>query len=140
MACTAEEYGIAIEVRSEALTSQTCPECGAIESPTRDGETLTCSCGFEGHADMTASETFLLKQEEAVTTIPRPMARPVCLTWDKHERRSTTGPETVEKSPRGAHEPEYPRGEPCLRGGDDVEPPSVRNPPRFSRGRRSKEL
>jgi putative transposase len=103
VACTAEEYGIAIEVRSEAWTSQTCPECGAIESTTRDGETLTCSCGFEGHADMTASETFLLKQEEAVTTIPRPMARPVCLKWDNHEWRSTTAAPRRRRNPNEEH-------------------------------------
>jgi putative transposase len=103
VACTAEDYGIAIEARSEAWTSQTCLECGAIESTTRDGETLTCSCGFEGHADMTASETFLLKQEEAVTTVPRPMARPVCLTWDNHEWRSTTAAPRRRRNPNEEH-------------------------------------
>ncbi|PSQ37329.1 IS200/IS605 family transposon protein TnpB, partial [Halobacteriales archaeon SW_12_69_24] len=42
---------------------------------------LTCSCGFEGHADLTASETFLRRHE---ANVPRPMARPVCLKWDDH--------------------------------------------------------
>ena len=80
LACTAEEYGISVEVRSEAWTSQTCPNCGSTENTTRHQDTLTCPCGFEGHADLTASETFLRRQ----TTVTRPMARPVCLKWDDH--------------------------------------------------------
>jgi putative transposase len=44
-------------------------------------DTLTCACGFEGHADLTASETFLKRYE----TVARPMARPVCLKWDSHD-------------------------------------------------------
>jgi hypothetical protein len=35
---------------------------------------LTCACGFEGHADLTASKTFLERQTEQAV---RPMARPV---------------------------------------------------------------
>jgi putative transposase len=103
VACTAEEYGIAIEEPSEAWTSQTCPACGAIESTIRHCETLTCPCGFEGHADLTASETFLLKQEEEVTTIPRPMARPVCLTWDNHEWRPTKAAPRWRRNPNEEH-------------------------------------
>ncbi|WP_255170983.1 RNA-guided endonuclease InsQ/TnpB family protein [Natrononativus amylolyticus] len=80
LACTAEEYGISVEVRSEAWTSQECPNCGSTEGTTRHCDTLTCPCGFEGHADLTASETFLRRQ----TTVTRSMARPVCLKWDDH--------------------------------------------------------
>ncbi len=81
LACTAEEYGMSVEVRSEAWTSQGCPNCGSTEDTTRHRDTLTCPCGFEGHADLVASETFLRRQ----TTVPRSMARPVCLKWDNHE-------------------------------------------------------
>lgn len=84
--CTAEEYGIGIEERSEAWTSQTCPTCGSTERTVRHEDTLTCSCGFEGHADLSASESFLKQQ----TDITRPMARPVRLQWDNHEWRPTT--------------------------------------------------
>ncbi|WP_123622220.1 RNA-guided endonuclease TnpB family protein [Halorubrum sp. CSM-61] len=82
LACTAEEYGISVEVRSEAWTSQECPQCGSRDRTMRHQDTLTCPCGFEGHADLTASETFLERQigDEA-----RPMARPVRFEWDDHE-------------------------------------------------------
>ena len=80
LACTAEEFGITVEARSEAWTSQECPNCGSTERTTRHQDSLTCACGFEGHADLTASETFLRRQEEAV----RPMARPVRFKWDDH--------------------------------------------------------
>jgi len=82
LACTAEEYGIGVEVRSEAWTSRTCPNCGSTADTTRHRDTLTCECGYEGHADLTASETFLRRHEDDVA---RPMARPVRLTWDDHE-------------------------------------------------------
>ncbi|SHG58125.1 IS200/IS605 family transposase [Halobaculum gomorrense] len=81
LACTAEELGIAVEVRSEAWTSQECPQCGSTDRTTRHRDTLTCPCGFEGHADLTASETFLRRQ----TTVTRSMARPVRLKWNDHE-------------------------------------------------------
>jgi putative transposase len=78
---TAEEYGITVRVRSEAWTSQECPQCGSTERTTRHRDTLTCPCGFEGHADLTASQTFLERQiKQAV----RPMARPVRFEWDDH--------------------------------------------------------
>jgi len=51
LACTAEEYGISVELRSEAWTSQECPQCGSTDRTTRHRDTLTCPCGFEGHAD-----------------------------------------------------------------------------------------
>jgi len=61
LSCVCEVYGISLEAESEAWTSQTCPECGDHEETVRHGDTLTCPCGFEGHADLTASETFLRK-------------------------------------------------------------------------------
>ncbi len=103
LACTAEEYGIDVEVRCEAWTSQTCPDCGSIESTTRHRDTLTCTCGFEGHADLTAAATFL-REQEGEDALARPMARPVCLTWDNHEWRPTTPAPTVRRpNPNEAH-------------------------------------
>ena len=81
LACTAEEYGITVEARSEAWTTQTCPNCGSTTDTIRHQDTLTCSCGFEGDADLVASETFLRRH----TDVPRPMARPVRFEWDSHE-------------------------------------------------------
>jgi putative transposase len=81
LACVADEYGLTAEVRSEAWTTQECPNCGSTDRTTRHRDTLTCGCGYEGHADLTASETFLRRQPDAVG----PMARPVCLTWDDHD-------------------------------------------------------
>lgn len=86
LSCAAEEYGIEIEERSEAWTSQICPACGSTERTMRHEDTITCTCGFEGHADLSASESFLKQQ----TDITRPMARPVRLTWDNHEWRPIT--------------------------------------------------
>jgi len=82
MKATSEEYGISVEVRSEAWTSQECPQCGSADRTTRHQDTLTCPCGFEGHADLTASETFLTRHTEKAV---RPMARPVRFQWDSHE-------------------------------------------------------
>ena len=76
LACTAEEYGISVEVRSEAWTSQECPQCGGTDRTTRHQDTLTCPCGFEGHADLTAAETFLKRHTEQAV---RPCHRPDCL-------------------------------------------------------------
>ena len=70
-----------MEVRSEAWTSQECPQCGGTDRTTRHQDTLTCPCGFEGHADLTASETFLKRQTSKEV---RPMARPVRFEWDDH--------------------------------------------------------
>jgi len=77
---TAEEYGLAVEFRSEAWTSQTCPSCGSTGDTMRQEDILRCRCGFQGHVDLVASKSFLRQQSE----IARPMARPVCLTWDDH--------------------------------------------------------
>ena len=82
LACTAEEYGIAVEVRSEAWTGQERPRCRSTGRTTRHGDTLICPCGFEGNADLTASETFLKRHTEKAV---RPMARPVRFEWDDHD-------------------------------------------------------
>jgi putative transposase len=82
LATTAEEFGIRVEVRTEAWTSQICPQCGSKKDTTRNQDTLKCTCGFEGHADLTASETFLRRHEK---DNPRPMARPVRFEWDDHQ-------------------------------------------------------
>ena len=97
LACTAEEYGISVEVRSEAWTSQECPQCGGTDRTTRHQDTLTCPCGFEGHADLTASETFLERHTEQAV---RPMARPVRFEWDNHQWRSTTDASSNPKEQR----------------------------------------
>jgi len=81
LACTAEEYGISVEIRSEAWTSQECPQCGSTDRTIRHQDTLTCQCGFQGDADLTASETFLERQTNKTV---RPMARPVRFEWDDH--------------------------------------------------------
>jgi putative transposase len=99
LVCTAEEYGISVEVRSEAWTSRECPQCGGTDRTTRHQDTLTCPCGFKGHADLSASETFLNRHtSEAV----RPMARPVRFEWDNH---------TWSESPR-SHRPKEQRTDP----------------------------
>ena len=104
LACTAEEYGISIEVRSEAWTSQECPQCGSTDRTTRHQDTLTCPCGFEGHADLTASETFLERHTEKTV---RPMARPVRFEWDDHTwsefPRSHESPKEQRTDPSTVH-------------------------------------
>jgi putative transposase len=97
LACTAEEYGISVEVRSEAWTSQECPQCGSIDRTTRHQDTLTCPCGFEGHADLTASETFLRRHTEQAV---RPMARPVRFEWDDHDWSGIPHPHESPKEQR----------------------------------------
>ena len=102
--CTAAEYGIAVKVRSEAWTSQECPQCGSTDRTTRHQDTLTCPCGFEGHADLTASKTFLRGYTEQAV---RPMARPVRFEWDDHDwsesprshrsKEQRTDPSTVQR-------------------------------------------
>jgi putative transposase len=97
LVCTAEEYGIAVEVRSEAWTSQECPQCGSTDRTTRHQDTLTCPCGFEGHADLTASETFLRRHTEKAV---RPMARPVRFEWDDHNWSGESHPHESPKEQR----------------------------------------
>jgi len=104
LACTAEELAISVKVRSEAWTSQECLQCGSTDRTTRHQDTLTCSCGFEGHADITASETFLRRHTEKAV---RPMARPVRFEWDDHEwsesPHSHESPKEQRTDPSTAH-------------------------------------
>ncbi|WP_336339417.1 RNA-guided endonuclease InsQ/TnpB family protein [Haloarcula brevis] len=97
LACTAEEYGISVEVQSEAWTSQECPQCGSTDRTKRHQDTLTCPCGFEGHADLTASETFLKRHTEKAV---RSMARPVRFEWDDHNWSGTPHPHESPKEQR----------------------------------------
>jgi putative transposase len=78
---TAEEYGISVEVRSEAHTTSKCPTCGEYENTERDGDVFWCPCGYEGHADLGASWTFI--EQQAGKEVGS-MARPVRLKWDDH--------------------------------------------------------
>lgn len=103
LACTAEEYGMAVEARTEAWTSQECPRCGSTTDTVRHQDTLTCSCGFEGHADLTASRTFLLRQLD--DTQLRLMAQPVRFEWDDHDWSETSHshrPKEVRTNPQVA--------------------------------------
>ncbi|WP_458210567.1 RNA-guided endonuclease InsQ/TnpB family protein [Haladaptatus sp. NG-SE-30] len=86
-----EEYGIMVEEASEAWTSQTCPKCGKRDETVRHKDTLTCPCGFEGHADLVASESFLRRQNNAVGS----MARPVYLKWNNHNWREHHSPPSI---------------------------------------------
>ncbi len=123
LGCTAEEYGISIEVQSEAWTSQECPQCGSTDRTNRHQDTLTCPCGFEGHADLTASETFLKRHQNSESSdwrtrhhvsrqrhteqAVRPMARPVRFEWDDHDwsesSRSHESPKEQRTDPSTVH-------------------------------------
>jgi putative transposase len=81
LATTAEEYGITVEVESEAYTTAECPVCGERDDTERDGDVFRCSCGYEGHADLGASRAFLERQAGKEVGS---MARPVRLKWDDH--------------------------------------------------------
>lgn len=72
---TDEEYGITVEVRSEAYTTAECPACDGRERMERNSDMFRCPCGYEGHADLGASRTFLERQagENAVGLMPRPV-------------------------------------------------------------------
>jgi len=83
LATTAEEYGITVEVESEAYTTAECPVCGERDDTVRNGDVFRCSCGYEGHADLGASRTFL-ERHAGVNLEVGSMARPVRLTWDDH--------------------------------------------------------
>ena len=85
-----------MEATSETWTSQTCPECGEQAETIRHRETLTCPCGFERHADLTAAETFLSRNTDQQV---RPMARSVRFKWDNHEWRWTTDAPVLETNP-----------------------------------------
>ena len=83
LATTAEEYDITVEVESEAYTTAECPVCGERDDTDRNGDVFRCSCGYEGHADLDASRTFLERQVSTNLEVGS-MARPVCLKWDDH--------------------------------------------------------
>jgi putative transposase len=83
LATTAEEYGITVEVESEAYTTAECPVCGERDNTNRNGDVFRCSCSYEGHADLDASRTFLERQTGTNLEVGS-MARPVRLTWDDH--------------------------------------------------------
>jgi putative transposase len=83
LATTAEEYGITVEVESEAYTTAECPVCGERDDTVRNGDVFRCSCSYEGHADLGASRTFL-ERHAGVNLEVGSMARPVRLTWDDH--------------------------------------------------------
>ena len=83
LATTAEEYGITVEVESEAYTTAECPVCGERDDTVRNGDVFRCSCGYEGHADLGASRTFL-ERHAGVNLEVGSMARPVHLTCDDH--------------------------------------------------------
>ncbi|MBB6645734.1 RNA-guided endonuclease InsQ/TnpB family protein [Halobellus ruber] len=78
------EYGIQVQEKSETWTSQACPDCGEQAETVRHRETLACSCGLDGHADLTAAETLLRWNTDQQV---RPMARPVRFQWDNYEWR-----------------------------------------------------
>ncbi|WP_435181232.1 RNA-guided endonuclease InsQ/TnpB family protein [Halorussus sp. AFM4] len=93
LATTAEEYGITVELRSEAYTTAECPACGGRENTERKGDVFRCACGYEGHADLGASRTFLERQAGKEVGS---MARPVRLKWDDHTwSESSRSPERV---------------------------------------------
>ncbi|MBX0296393.1 transposase, partial [Halomicroarcula sp. F27] len=73
------------------------PQCGSTDRTTRHQDTLACPCGFEGHADLTASETFLKRQTENAV---RPMARPVRFEWDDHDWSGISHPHESPKEQR----------------------------------------
>ena len=88
LATTSEEYGITVKVRSEAYTTMECPACGERDQTERRGDLFRCPCGYEGHADLGGSRTFL--EQHAGENAVGSMARPVHLQWDNHKWRSTT--------------------------------------------------
>lgn len=91
------EYDIDVVEASEAWTTQECPVCGERAETVRHADTVTCPCGFEGHADLQASASFLRNESEQADTrtAVRSMARPVRFAWDNHRWRSTTDAPTI---------------------------------------------
>ena len=83
LACVCEEFGMELEADGEEWTSQECPHCGERDETVRHKDTLTCPCGFDGHADLTASRTFLHRQlDDSQVGL---MAQPVRLKWNGHK-------------------------------------------------------
>ena len=82
-ACTAEEHGISVGIRSEAWTSQECPQCGSTDRTTGHQDTLSCEWGFEDHADLTASETLLKRYRNSESSALQNETQRVSSTADK---------------------------------------------------------
>ncbi|ARS89227.1 hypothetical protein B1756_05345 [Natrarchaeobaculum aegyptiacum] len=82
-----EEYGIEVLEEAESWTTQECPECGEREDTERNSDLFRCVCGFEGHADLKASQLFLERETGVEVGL---MAQPVCLEWDDHEWSETS--------------------------------------------------
>ena len=66
----ARKYGIAVSLVHSCYTSQTCPNCGCIDSENRKSqEEFECiECGYKQNADFNASENIL---ERVVSTVLR---------------------------------------------------------------------
>nr|WP_308203514.1 zinc ribbon domain-containing protein [Halorubrum ezzemoulense] len=79
---TAGEYGITVEMRSEADTIRTCPAYGEQDDTDRDSDVFRCPCSHEAHADLCASRTFLEQQADEIEA--GSIVRPVRLRWDDH--------------------------------------------------------
>ncbi|UTF55897.1 RNA-guided endonuclease InsQ/TnpB family protein [Natronosalvus rutilus] len=112
-----EEYGITVKEESEAWTSQECPVCGERDNTLRHEDSLTCPCGFEGHADLGASESFLRRQ-----TAVGSMARPVYLKWNNHDWREHHSPPSIAETMANeayTNQSTAPRGNVALGDSDD---------------------
>ncbi|WP_436344058.1 RNA-guided endonuclease InsQ/TnpB family protein [Natronorubrum sp. FCH18a] len=89
------EYSIRVREVAECGSSSTCPRCRG-RTVVRRGDAFQCSdCGFEGHADLVASENLLADNVDEDGPMARPAAprqnrrgdghRSVpCLEWDDH--------------------------------------------------------
>jgi len=93
LVCAAEEYGISVEVRSEAWTSQECPQYGSTDRTTRHQDTLIV--WVRGAYRLTASETLLKRYTEQTV---RPMARSVRFEWNDHDWSGTPHLTSVAKN------------------------------------------
>ena len=86
--CVCEVHGIEVIEESESRTTQECPECGEREETERNGDVFHCvNCGFEGHADLKASQLFLERETGMEVGL---MAQSVCLEWDDHAWSETS--------------------------------------------------
>ena len=105
--CVCEEYGIEAVEESESWTTQECPECGEREETERNGDLFRCVCGFEGHADLKASQLFLERETGIKVGL---MAQPVCFEWDDHDW-SEQSYSPARASPKEDHTPRSTRHE-----------------------------
>ena len=114
LATTAEEYSITVEVQSEEYTTAECPACGKREKTERNDDVFRCSCGYSAprsrrFADVprTAGWHEYGSRVDGTACAPQ-VGRPQLVGVITLSREG--------KSQRGAHKPEYPQGETCLRG------------------------